>query len=70
MGNAATTTSPRFNQSTCKLLSRFTQDLHTLILNGQRLDPIGYASIVRDLEALQAAAAKIVTDLSAMAEKG
>jgi hypothetical protein len=57
----------RFNASTRKLLSRYAPDLQACIMTGQHLTEGDYGRIVRDLEALQAATAKVVTDLAIMA---
>src|SRR5262245_15059320 len=62
-------TPARFNASTRKLLSRHARDLRVCIMNGQHFEEGDYARIVRDLEALQAAIAKVVTDLAIVAEE-
>jgi hypothetical protein len=59
----------RFNTSTRKLLSRHARDLQVCILNGHHFEDGDYARIVLGLEALQAAIAKVVTDLAIVAEE-
>jgi hypothetical protein len=61
------TTPTRFKASARKLLSRHARDLQACIRNGQHLTEGDYGRILQDLEALQAATAKVITDLALMA---
>ena len=63
-GRQPTLTPTRFNASTRKLLSRYAHDLQACIRTGQHMTEADYGRILRDLEALQAATAKVITDLA------
>ena len=66
-GSPPTLSPTRFTASTRKLLSRYAHALQACIRNGQHLTAGDYGRILRDLEALQDATAKVVTDLALMA---
>jgi hypothetical protein len=68
--NGALIIPAQFTRATRKLLTRHAEELQRVITEGRQIAPQGYGSLLRDLEMLQAAAKKIVTDLAILAGEG
>jgi hypothetical protein len=49
------------------VLARYAHDLQTCITHGLHVEHGDYACVVRDLQALQAATAKVMTELELLA---
>ena len=68
-GSRNTLTSARFLAATRRLLSRYARDLEVCITHGRHLEREDYARLLRDLQALHAATAKVVTEVAHLADK-